>query len=129
MAYFDAATRRILAALSADTPTLATVNTNVTALGTSTRLGSIAGIDRGTITVAPDVDPGGTATVTAVVLARAVLHHLGQSRVADGTTASDIANAAGGKLVLTNTTTITYTVGAAAPGGMTVSYQLVEYAE
>ena len=46
----------------------------VTALGATTRLGAIAGIDRGTIVVTPSGGAGtNTATVGAVVVARSLL--------------------------------------------------------
>ena len=83
------------------------------------RLGAIAGIDRGTITL-----PGtttGTATVTAVNTGRSILHHLGQVAGVGG----DAVDKYMGHLALTNTTTITYTVTTAS--NATVSYQLVEY--
>ena len=83
---------RIMAALSADTPTLATVNTNVLA-----RLPDIKNIQMGTITVdwAANSD---TATITAVVLANSIILFLGHSGGNAGRNA---------RIELTNTTTVT----------------------
>jgi len=126
----QAATDRILAALSADTPTLATVNSNVTTLGGSTRLGSINGIDRGTIFINDsNTDLDNTATVGAVVLARSLLSLLGTRSQADIDDADDKARRA--TMVLTNTTTITFSMGpsgtTASSQDLTGSYELVEY--
>ena len=103
----------------------------VTALGATTRLGAIAGIDRGTIVVTPSGGAGtNTATVGAVVVARSLLSLLGSA----GTNAGNMPF---GYLTLTNTTTITATAvtalvaaGASTNGGAadaTFAYQLVEY--
>jgi hypothetical protein len=85
----------------------------------TSRLGAIAGIDRGTITLLGTTT--GTATVTAVNTGRSILHHLGQVAGASG----DAVDKYMGHLALTNTTTITYTVKTAS--NAIVSYQLVEY--
>jgi hypothetical protein len=99
---------------------VSTVNTNV-----STRLGGIAGVDRGTINIT-DIEGGvDTATVSAVVTARSLLSHLG---VSHGAGSTGLENEYAIRIDLTNTTTITATRTAA--GGSvspTVSFELVEY--
>ena len=101
---------------------LAVINTNVDST-VSSRLGAIAGIDRGTITV---LTSGGslsnTATVGAVSTGRAVLAHLGE------TIGSNSAVEPHSRITLTNSTTIT--ANAETSTGtydVTVSYELVEY--
>lgn len=99
---------------------LASIRTEVTALGATTRLGAIAGIDRGTI-AGTGAAATNTATVTAVVTGRSLLNNLG----AITTTAAD--NRLLPFIVLTNTTTITATWGGTASVNEIVSYELVEY--
>lgn len=77
---------------------------------------SIKGIQRGTISVATS-NSSGTATITAVNTAKSILFNLG----IEGDTTR------GGRLALTNSTTITATVNAAGATALNVSYQIVEY--
>lgn len=94
-----------------------------------TRLGQINLIQRGTIAIAdPSSAQTNTATITAVTTARSVLYHLGNRRAGTGTSAGDIGQAAGATLELTNSTTVTATVANTVAGGVTTSYQVVEYA-
>lgn len=86
----------------------------------TSRLGAIAGIDRGTI-AGTGAASTNTATVTAVVTGRSLLSHLG----ATTTTAAD--NRLLPRLDLTNTTTITASWGSTASTNEIVSYELVEY--
>jgi hypothetical protein len=106
-----------------------TLNTNVTNLGSSTRLGSIAGIDRGTIAVNTGSSNFDTVTVTAVVMARSILHNLGAAT-------TNVVGWPIWRMTLTNTTTITVTAEVMTVAGgedalgalvVTASYQLVEY--
>ena len=103
-------------------------STTLTAV-VNTRLGAIAGIDRGTIYLADtSAAVSATATVTAVVTARSLLTNLGQSTNLVILDADDAARR--GTLALTNTTTITFNIGSvtSVSKGVTVSYELVEYA-
>ena len=95
----------------------------------NTRLGAIAGIDRGTIYLADtSAAVSATATVTAVVTARSLLTNLGQRTSLIIPDADDPARR--GTLALTNTTTITFNIGSVTTTAesVTVSYELVEYA-
>ena len=98
---------------------LAAIETNVDATVTS-RLGAIAGIDRGTI-IGDGLNTFATATVTAVVTGRSLLNYLGSNT----TTAAD--NRLLGRLTLSNSTTIRVDWGAVASTPEAVSYELVEY--
>ncbi len=115
----------------ASTTLVNTVNSNVTALGSSTRLGSIAGIDRGTITPSASGGATATATIGAVTVARTSVtfsfaNGYGQEGVSDDAAASVSARG-----TLTNTTTITATAGqylASNPAVVvTLGYEAVEY--
>jgi|6_EtaG_2_1085325.scaffolds.fasta_scaffold10247_2 hypothetical protein len=96
-----------------------TVNTNVTNLGGSTRLGSFAGIDRGTISIT-STNMSNTATVTSVTTSRSHLIHLGSTQRLDSGEHFI-------RIVLTNATTITATRDNNSEGTSTVSYELLEY--
>ena len=96
-----------------------TVNTNVTNLGGSTRLGSIAGIDRGSISIT-STNFSATATIGAVVTARTNITFL-------GTTQQDSLEEHFIRITLTNTTTITATRGNNTSGTSIVSYEATEY--
>lgn len=108
---------------------LASIRTEVTALGATTRLGAIAGIDRGTININDtNATQTATATVGAVATGRSLLSNLGQ-RSASGNPGDIDNNALAGTLELTNSTTITWNIGSATAGAynVTLSYELVEY--
>lgn len=97
----------------------------VTALGTTTRLGSINAKITGTVTILDNATTG-TATHSAVVLARSVLTSLG-FRVSVAVTFITAMT----ELAQTNTTTVTATrqtaSGAGAVSDIVVQYQIVEY--
>lgn len=80
--------------------------------------GVIKSIQRGTITIAVGGANTQTATITAVVVAKTRLAHLGQTATAAGATA---------RIALTDTTTITATRDNAFNANeITVSYEAVE---
>lgn len=85
----------------------------------SGRLGSIKSIQAGTINI-PVAATTNTATITAVVLAKTFLLHLGQQGSGATTTRALI------HIVLTNTTTITATRNSTSDEE-TVSFMIVEF--
>lgn len=105
-------------------PTIA----NVTALGTSTRLGSIKGIDRGSVNVAIG-ESSDTATIGAVTLARSVISNLGTDLGYSGTVGGvGYVWRRTGRVELTNTTTVTVACSAGnAITASAVGFQVVEY--
>jgi len=100
------------------TPARAALLSNLNGL-ISGRLGPVNSIQRGTIALATAV-ASGTATITAVVLARSQLRFQGGSYAnADDTNF--------GAIDLTNATTVTYT-RTGSTGATTVGYEVVEAA-
>jgi len=83
-----------------------------------TMAGGVKSIQRGTITVSGATT--NTATITAVVVAKSLVSHLGQQ------CATNDAAQANCHLDLTNTTTITATRGTTS-GAATVSFEVVEF--
>ena len=110
--------------------THSTINTNITNLGSTTRLGSINGIDTGVIAILDDA-VNGTATVGAVVIARSILTNLGTEYVYAVSAGSGDPNFTNVRIILTNTTTVTADRGGAEGGsgatGTQTVYQLVEH--
>lgn len=94
----------------------------------TSRLGAINAIARGTIAITDtNVASSNTATITAVVLARSVLTHLGHTHSSAAITDSVVF---GSRMELTNTTTVTFSIHGitAASIQATGGYQVVEYA-
>jgi hypothetical protein len=86
----------------------------------SNRLGKINSIQEGTISIPPST-ASATATITAVVVARSVLLHLGM-------TIDNSAINAPVRLALTNSTTITAQLGALVTSTETVRFMVIEFA-
>lgn len=110
--------------------THSTINTNITNLGGTTRLGNFAGIDRGTISIDSASANTGTATVTAVTMSRSQLAFLGSSGYLVASSPVNPSHGVNARIVLTNTTTITATIDTTGyTGGRTIvfSYELTEY--
>lgn len=103
---------------------VADVNTDVLDLGATTRLGSINGIDRGTIALSGATESG-TATIGAVVLARSNESYLGQSGK-DSVSAGSQAWS-GARIGLTATTTVTATRDASDSVSNIVAYRVMEH--
>ena len=127
--YPNAAEARVLAALDADTPTLATVKAAIDALGTTGRLGEINGVDRGSITVDIAIESTDTATIGAVVMARTRSSFSGQNgRFLDATGKLNFPQPRG---TLTDTTTVTanlWTTGYNSdPIAGIINYEIMEY--
>ena len=109
---------------------LATIITDVTALGATTRLGSIAGIDRGEIACSTTNGGTATATIGAVVMARTIdTYSCRNGHSYASANSPSAALTADGQL--TNTTTVTATTGTVVSTDVVttpyLSYTVVEY--
>lgn len=90
----------------------------------TSRLGAINATGRGTISIS-DAATTGTATITAVNVARTMLRHMGATMNND----TNFIYAAMTRVDLTNTTTITASVGSGGGGSrtLTVGYEYTEF--
>jgi hypothetical protein len=91
---------------------ISSVNTNIDTLGSSTRLGNIKGIDRGSISLAATDGATNTATIGAVVTARTqVTYSCSNGYGVRNDSGFKSGNATSARGTLTNTTTITASLG------------------
>lgn len=127
----QAAVDRILATLANDTPTLATVNTNVVALGSSTRLGNIKGVDRGTITCATTSFGTANGTIGSVTLSRSIATFGHANGISYLSAAGEFVIPVSASGHLSNSTTVVATSGSRSSGRDTevagrLRYEVVE---